>query len=120
MDKLSDNDVLMLWQAAGLNAGSKSASIYQKEIFAALSELIDLRAKHAKPSNIEGHDQPCYYCKEPCNGFAGNPSLWPIPLSHNDEPGKAKWHHVGCVSERLQRYQEYLDSQSIPPIGGVM
>lgn len=50
---------------------------------------------------IEGHDKECYYCHKKTNAFAGNPSEWPIPLCHKDEPGKVKWHHIGCVSERL-------------------
>ncbi len=50
---------------------------------------------------MEGHDKPCYYCGEPCNGLAGNPSRWPIPLCHRDEPGWVKWHHIGCVTSRL-------------------
>jgi len=49
----------------------------------------------------EGHDEPCYYCGEPCNGLAGNPALWPIALCHSDDPGRVKWHHEGCVSKRL-------------------
>ena len=54
----------------------------------------------------EGHDEPCYYCQMPCDGFAGNPSLWPIPLSHDDDPGVVKWHHTGCVQIRLYKLQE--------------
>lgn len=48
-----------------------------------------------------GHDQPCYYCKQPCNDLAGDPGLWSIPLTHPEEPGVVKWHHIRCVSERL-------------------
>ena len=48
-----------------------------------------------------GHKQPCYYCQDLCDIFAGNPSLWPIALCHSDDPGKVKWHHTGCVSRRL-------------------
>jgi hypothetical protein len=51
----------------------------------------------------EGHKEPCYYCGEPCNSLHGNPNLWPIPLCHSDEPGVVKYHHTGCVSERLER-----------------
>jgi hypothetical protein len=57
---------------------------------------------------IEGHDQPCYYCNKPCNSFAGNPSLWPIPLCHGDDPGRVKWHHIGCVSQRLRQRDDLL------------
>lgn len=48
-----------------------------------------------------GEDASCYYCGEACEPFSGNPSRWPIPLTHRDEPGKVKWHHIGCVTERL-------------------
>ena len=56
----------------------------------------------------EGHKKPCYYCKEICNSLAGNPSKWPIPLCHPDDPGKVKWHHIGCVMERLTDYERLL------------
>lgn len=49
----------------------------------------------------QGHGDPCYYCGKPCNGFAGNPGEWPIPLCHADDPGRVKWHHIDCVSSRL-------------------
>jgi hypothetical protein len=51
----------------------------------------------------QGHKQPCYYCGNLCNSLTGRPSLWPIPLCHADEPGLVKWHHIGCVSERLEQ-----------------
>lgn len=54
-----------------------------------------------KIESIEGHGHLCYYCKEPCNGLAGNPDKWPIPLCHSDDPGVVKWHHIGCVRDRL-------------------
>ncbi len=49
----------------------------------------------------QGHDALCYYCGEKCNSLAANPFVWPIPLSHADDPGVVKWHHIGCVSDRL-------------------
>ena len=49
----------------------------------------------------EGHNELCYYCNEPINNLAGNPNEWAVPLCHKDEPGKVKWHHSGCVSQRL-------------------
>lgn len=54
-----------------------------------------------KDPHEEGHNEPCYYCGEPCDKLAGDPGKWPIPLCHSDEPGIVKWHHGGCVSERL-------------------
>ena len=52
---------------------------------------------------MEGHNEPCYYCGEQCSSLSALPSRWPIPLCHADEPGKVKWHHIGCVSERLEQ-----------------
>jgi hypothetical protein len=57
------------------------------------------------PAPHEGHNEPCYYCGEKCNGFAGDPSKWPIPLCHVDDPGRVKWHHIGCVDERLHQVE---------------
>jgi hypothetical protein len=65
-------------------------------------------AMAALGSPIEGHKSPCYYCKEPCDALAGNPGLWPIPLCHADEPGVVKWHHIGCVSDRLREYDRIV------------
>lgn len=31
--------------------------------------------------------------------------MWAIPLCHSDEPGKIKWHHIGCVSIRLHKLE---------------
>ena len=50
---------------------------------------------------MDGHNQPCHYCKELCDCLAGNPGRWAIPLTHKEEPGVVKWHHIDCVSNRL-------------------
>lgn len=55
--------------------------------------------------SMQGNDQPCYYCGEPCNSLAGNPGVWPIHLTHKDDPGKVKWHHIGCVQKNLVENQ---------------
>lgn len=44
---LSDNDVLMLYQTAELNAGGKAASIHQKRVYSALKELLEVRKRAA-------------------------------------------------------------------------
>lgn len=49
----------------------------------------------------EGHGDPCYYCKEPCDALAGNPGRWPVGLCHPDDPGVLKWYHHDCVFQRL-------------------
>jgi TolA-binding protein len=54
-------------------------------------------------SAMEGHDKPCYYCGERCSRLSAFSSKWPVALCHEDEPGVVKWHHDGCVSERLAR-----------------
>lgn len=50
---------------------------------------------------LQGHNAPCHYCGEKCNSLHGSPSMWPVPLTHRDNPGVVKWHHIGCVTERL-------------------
>lgn len=49
----------------------------------------------------EGDGEPCYYCGSPCDGFAGDPGLWPIGFSQMDGTGICRWHHARCVVERL-------------------
>ena len=75
--------------------------------------LAAIIVRHAPPqiNGTWGHEQPCYFCGEQCNSLAGNPSLWPIPLCHSDEPGVVKAHHIGCVSERLHAPAESAPSQ---------
>ncbi len=51
---------------------------------------------------MQGHAEPCYYCNTLCDALSGNPSRWPVPLCHKDAPGVVKWHHTGCVSNRLE------------------
>lgn len=48
-----------------------------------------------------GHGKPCYYCGLQCSSLSGNPGMWPIVLSHSDEPGVPKYHHMACVNQRL-------------------
>ena len=57
--------------------------------------------------NWRREDKPCYYCGEKTNRLAGNPDLWPLYFCHSDEPGKAKSHHVKCVTERLRKLEAY-------------
>ena len=82
-------------------SGVKPCNCHVAEIERLQAELDALLA----PNPANGHGQPCYYCSEPCNAVAGNPEKWPIPLCHPEEPGKVKWHHVGCVSERLREVE---------------
>ena len=51
--------------------------------------------------NSEGHGKACHYCGKACNCLAADPGMWPVALAHPDEPGVVKWHHGGCISERL-------------------
>jgi hypothetical protein len=43
VERVTDNDILILMEAAALNAGSKNASIHQKQVFSALTELYQRR-----------------------------------------------------------------------------
>lgn len=54
------------------------------------------------------NDEPCYYCGKMTNRLSANPNEWSIPLCHRDEPGKVKYHHIGCVSSRLVENQPQL------------
>ena len=47
------------------------------------------------------HGELCFFCGEKCDGFAGNPSLWPVVFVHPDGTGKPHVHHTRCVQERL-------------------
>ncbi len=65
-------------------------------------------AIHAKLQPVKvsgGHKESCYYCSKPTNCLSANPNEWAIPLCHKEEPGVVKWHHIGCVSERLAKLQ---------------
>jgi hypothetical protein len=53
----------------------------------------------------ESDGKPCHYCGEPVNALAGNPGLWPIVMSHSDEPGVPKIHHMSCVQVRLDEWK---------------
>lgn len=46
-------------------------------------------------------DDPCIYCGEPTESYAGNPSRWPLWFPEAAEPGVIKAHHAGCVIARL-------------------
>ena len=52
------------------------------------------------------NEKNCYYCGVVCNDYSCNPSDWSIPLCHSDEPGKVKYHHIGCVSKRLEKLRQ--------------
>ena len=58
---------------------------------------------YALASTMQGEDEPCAFCGERCDGFAGNPSKWPIAFTHPDGTGKIKWHHTGCVQDKVFR-----------------
>jgi hypothetical protein len=58
----------------------------------------------------EGHRKLCYYCNKECNSFAGDPAQWPIGFLHKEEPGKLKWHHSGCVTDRLNYLEKLKDT----------
>lgn len=51
-------------------------------------------------------DGPCYYCGKMTGSLAANPNLWPLRFPHDDDPGVVKYHHVGCVTDRLAAQPE--------------
>ncbi len=87
------------------------ADVAPAEIYRAMKNaaLDDLQARQRQDEQIEqieigsGHREPCYYCGKPCNNFHGSPSKWAIPLCHRDDPGRVKFHHIGCVSALLDQ-----------------
>jgi hypothetical protein len=54
----------------------------------------------------DGHGKPCYYCGKLCNSVAGSPGQWPMGFPEKDEPGKVKYHHMGCLLKRLNMLEE--------------
>jgi hypothetical protein len=100
-DKLTDAQIVNLRKSAYVHG---TPPVFGDRITSALDELQSLRAENAtllERINADGHKQPCYYCGKPTNDLSANPSDWSVPLCHSDEPGVVKWHHTGCVSERL-------------------
>ena len=72
-----------------------------------------LRASAAPQGGQKGDDKTCYYCGKNISIFASNPHEGcPVPLMHRDEPGKIKWHHIGCVMDRL------IENQPSSPAAG--
>lgn len=66
------------------------------------------------------HDARCYYCGDPINTMSGNPVDGSVALCHDDAPGVAKSHHIGCVQARLTYLEQILAvaSHIINNIGG--
>jgi len=48
-----------------------------------------------------GEDGPCFYCGEQTCSVAGNPGRWPLVFCQPDGTGIARFHHTGCVTDRL-------------------
>lgn len=89
VEKLSDNDILMLLQAAELNAGSKAASIHQKQTHAALKELYERRTTEKTFGNVHQ---------------TGN-VVWAVPTS----PNCPKCGHLYISIPRLGMYHICAD-----------
>ena len=56
-------------------------------------------APPAAPAAAE--DAKCYWCGELTESLAGNPAKWPLRFPANDNTGIVRWHHTGCVMDRL-------------------
>jgi hypothetical protein len=52
----------------------------------------------------DGHNEPCWYCKEPCDALAANPGKWPLLLPLDQ--GKCVAACRRCVLDRLKRADE--------------
>lgn len=94
--------------AAGVNNPVQTA-VLAREALVTCADLPDRAQRLEEMATRNGHNAPCYYCEKACNSLAGNPSKWPIPLCHADDPGKVKWHHIGCVSSRLAQLEAALN-----------
>jgi hypothetical protein len=62
---------------------------------------IDQWVRSCRITAAQGHNDLCEFCGKPCDGFAGNPALWPLIFTHPDGTGIAKAHHTGCVQKKL-------------------
>lgn len=92
--------------AEALEALEKAKVLLEKRGYdyaatACINDALSALSSSEQGETPEGHGEPCYYCGKPCNSYAGNPREWPVALCHSDDPGKVKWHHAGCISERL-------------------
>lgn len=75
-----------------------------REEFAKLAAAAEKGIQPAQ-LNVQGHDEACYYCGAKCSALDGDPARWPVALCHPEEPGVVKWHHSGCVSDKLNDWQ---------------
>lgn len=87
---------------------------YLEQVAHYVRSAADALEASRRPEQVQGHTERCYYCDEPCDSLAGNPALWPVGLSHADDPGVMKWHHAGCVSRRLEALAESGDRPATP------
>lgn len=53
-------------------------------------------------TNPPGHGEACYFCKELCDSYAGNPSKWP---SHFSKDATAQTCHMGCLTKKLKEHK---------------
>lgn len=83
-----------------IDMGVIIAEIWKK--LARVDELVKTIEMDQSRESGAGHGQECYYCHEPTNDLHGNPGLWSIPMSHSDDVGRAKWHHMKCIYVRLE------------------
>lgn len=58
-------------------------------------------------STIAGHGKTCAFCGEKCSVIHAKPSRWPVAFTHPGDNGVVRWHHIGCVQDKIFReFQE--------------
>lgn len=68
----------------------------------ALTPAVLAALRAAPPAAPESEeDGKCYWCGENTESLAGNPMKWPLRFPANDSTGIVRWHHTGCVMDRL-------------------
>lgn len=56
--------------------------------------------------SLQGSGEPCAICGESCDGFAGDPGLWPVAICRKGDAGIPKWYHSGCIGKQLDAVAE--------------
>lgn len=52
--------------------------------------------------SLRGHEEPCFFCNEPCDALAANPGRWPVGFPHCEGTGVGRWHHSVCLAKFIR------------------